>query len=128
MMEVQKEKMKTKILILVIGIITITFAAGITYALAHRGFTPYYEPTYFSEVDSEDWWTEMEEHMRYRWGDAIDEQWYDEMRAYMEEHFEELSSEEWYDEMKQYMEERWQSRDYGYGGYQRGFGRGCWGW
>ena len=47
--------MKTKTLILVLGIVTISLAIGITYALAHRGFSPYYGPSYSSEIDSDDW-------------------------------------------------------------------------
>ena len=106
--------------------------ATLGVALGHYATNPYFggRSAYSAPIEDEDWWTTMEEHMRYRLGDAFDEEWFDEMKVYMEEHFEEVQEQKWFAEMRQYMEERWQSRDYEhrYGGYQRGYGRGCWGW
>ena len=125
--------MRTSKMLIIATIVAILGIATIGVALAHRystlpingGMMGYSTP-----IEDDKWWTEMEEHMRYRFGDAVDEEWFNEMRQYMEEHFEEVRNEEWYDEMRQFMEDRWESRDYEYryGSYHGGYGRGCWGW
>ena len=125
--------MKTLKTIIITTTIVILGIATLGVALGHYATNPYFGGMmgYSTSIENEDWWFEMEEHMRYRWGDVVDEEWFDEMRAYMKEHFEEVRSEEWYYEMRQYMEERWESREYDYeyryGDNQREYRRGCWG-
>ena len=125
--------MKTYKVIVVATTVAILAVATLGVVLGHTySRTPYFSGItgYSPPYQDEDWWTEMEEHMRYRWGDAFDEEWLDEMRGYMEERFEEVQEQEWFEEMKQFMEDRWESQEYGYGyrDYQRSYRRGCWGW
>ena len=125
--------MKNLKLIVIASTIAVLAITTLGVALAHNYVTnPYYGGMMGDSIpfDDEEWWIEMEERMGYRWSDVVDEEWFDEMRSYMEEHFEEIKTQEWYDEMAQFMEDRLESQGYEYrfGDYQRGYGRGCWGW
>jgi len=125
--------MKNLKIIIIASTIAILAIATLGVALAHNYATnPYYGGMTGHSIPYEDkeWWKEMEEHMRYRWGNVVDEELFNEMKTYMEEHFEEVKNQELYEEMTQFMEDRWESQEYGYrySDFPRSYGRGCWSW
>ena len=85
---------------------------------------------HWNQIGDEDWWTEMREHMDDHWDEVQDEEWFNDMREYMEEHLDEVKNQPWYEEMIQFMEDRWESQEYRYryNNIPRSYGRGCWGW
>ena len=117
--------MRTKTLVLVLGLVVLAVAVPATYVLAHRGFSSsYYGVTGNTDNYDEEWWQEMRTYMEQRWGEDIDDDWWNAMRAHMEQRWGETQTDAWWNEMREFMEERWADQNSygpysGYGGYGR---------
>ena len=122
--------MRTKILVLALGLAVLAVAASTTYVLAYRGSSrSYYSTTRdVTQVQDEEWWQEMQTYMEQRGQDNKDDAWWNEMRVNMDQHWGDIQSDDWWNEMRQYMEEHWTELEDGvysygrYGGYG-GYGR-----
>ena len=71
----------TTIAILAVATISLSFAhnlGGSSYYGGMMGYSDY-------DGETEDWWTEMREHMNDHWDEVQDEEWFDEMTQYMED-------------------------------------------
>ena len=121
--------MRTKTLVLALGLVVLAVAASTTYVLAHRTSSSSYYGIPENRYDDEAWWNEMRTYMEQRWQDNKDDGWWQEMREHMEQRWDNIESDDSWNEMRQYMEEHWAELEddgyrYGdYGGYD-GYG-GC---
>jgi sensor domain CHASE-containing protein len=97
--------MRTKTLVLALGLAVLAVAASTTYVLAYRGSgSSYYSTTSnVAQVQDEAWWNDMRTYMQQHGQDNKDDAWWNEMRQYMEEHWTEL-----------------EDGGYSYGGYSYG--------
>jgi hypothetical protein len=112
--------MRTKTLVLALGLAVLAVAASTTYVLAYRGSSRSYYGVTESRYADEEWWQEMQTYMEQRGQDNKDDAWWNEMRTHMEQHWGDIESDGWWNEMRQYMEEHWaelDNGDYSYGRY-----------
>ena len=60
--------MRTKTLVLVLGLVVLAVAVPARYVLAHRGFSSsYYGVTGSTDELNEGWWKEMRTHIEQHW-------------------------------------------------------------
>jgi sensor domain CHASE-containing protein len=114
--------MRTKTLILALGLAVLAVAASTTYVLAYRGSgSSYYSTTSnVAQVQNEEWWNDMRTYMQQHGQDNKDDAWWNETRTHMEQRWGNIQSDDWWNEMRQYMEEHWtelETGGYSYGSY-----------
>jgi hypothetical protein len=70
--------MKTKTLVLALGLLVLAVAVPTTYALARRGSSSSYYGTTsdVAPVQDEEWWKEMRTYMEQHWSDHEDDGWW----------------------------------------------------
>ena len=66
--------MRTKTLVLVLGLTVLAVAASTTLVLAHRGSTSSY--TDVTRHTDEEWWNEMRQYMEEHWAELEDNGYY----------------------------------------------------